>query len=68
MYGKTIVISGFRDKDLENKLKEVGVKIGSGVNKKTDILLVKNKEEKSGKILDAEKLNIKIENIDDFKY
>ena len=31
-------------------------------------LLVKNKEEKSGKILDAEKLNIKIENIDDFKY
>ncbi len=68
LYGKTIVISGFRDKDLENKLKEVGVKIGSGVNKKTDILLVKNKEEKSGKILDAEKLNIKIENIDDFKY
>ena len=49
MYGKTIVISGFRDKDLENKLKELGVKIGSGVNKKTDILLVKNKVEKSGK-------------------
>ena len=68
LYGKTIVISGFRDKDLENKLKELGVKIGSGVNKKTDILLVKNKEEKSGKILDAEKLNIKIENLDDFKY
>ncbi len=68
LYGKTIVISGFRDKDLENKLKELGVKIGSGVNKKTDILLVKNKEEKSGKILDAEKLNIKIENFDDFKY
>ena len=27
--GKTIVMTGFRDKDLEQRLKEIGVKVGS---------------------------------------
>jgi len=41
--GKTIVLTGFRDKKIEGFLKTIeGVKIGSGINSKVDILIVKD--------------------------
>ena len=43
MCGKTIVLTGFRDKKIEGFLKTIeGVKIGNGINSKVDILIVKD--------------------------
>ena len=61
--GKNIVISGFRDSDLEKKLIQLGVKVKNSVSKNIDILVVKNKEtieETTGKVSKAKDLNIKI--------
>jgi len=64
LFGKTIVITGFRDKVLEGFLKSVGAKLGSSVSKNTFVVLVKNDEVDidldSGKLLDAKKLGIPI--------
>ena len=60
LFDKTIVTSGFRDKDLEEKLKAVGAKMGSGVSKKTFALLVKDLNETSGKVTDAKKHGVTI--------
>ena len=60
LYEKNIVMSGFRDKELENQIKSVGGKIGSSVNKKTFVLIVKDVDESSGKIEDAKKHQISI--------
>jgi len=59
--GKTVVISGFRDKALEQKLKEVGAKLGSGISKSTFCLIVKDAESTSSKMQEAMKLNVPIE-------
>jgi NAD-dependent DNA ligase len=58
LYNKSIVMTGFRDKDLEKVLKEYGVKVGSSVSKKTFVVLVKDKTEDTGKANDARKYNI----------
>ena len=66
--GKTIVMTGFRDKDLEKKFKEIGVKLGSSVSKNTDILLVKSMEHSSSKIDEAKKLGIEIIEVDKMEF
>jgi DNA ligase (NAD+) len=58
LFGKTIIMTGFRDKELENKLKNIGVKVGSSVSKNTYLVLVKDKDEDTGKANEARKLNI----------
>jgi NAD-dependent DNA ligase len=62
LFGKSIVMTGFRDADLQNRIKEVGAKVGSSVSKNTFILLVKNLEEgeDTGKAAEARKLGVKI--------
>jgi NAD-dependent DNA ligase len=62
LFGKSIVMTGFRDANLQNLLKEVGAKLGSSVSKNTFILLVKNLEEgeDTGKAAEARKLGIQI--------
>lgn len=62
LFGKSIVMTGFRDADLQNRLKEVGAKVGSSVSKNTFILLVKNSPEgeDTGKAAEARKLGIQI--------
>ena len=68
--GKIIVLSGFRDKDLEELLKELDVKVTNNVSKNTNILIVKNNdvlEEKTGKVKKAEELDVSILTKDDFK-
>ena len=62
LFGKSIVMTGFRDADLQNILKEVGAKLGSSVSKNTFILLVKNSPEgeDTGKAAEARKLGIQI--------
>jgi NAD-dependent DNA ligase len=68
LYGKTVVISGFTDKnkELENKLKYVGAKLGSSVSKKTAALVVKSEEEQTGKWLAAKANNVPIFTLDKF--
>ena len=62
LFGKSIVMTGFRDANLQNLLKEVGAKLGSSVSKNTFILLVKDSlaGEDTGKAAEARKLGVKI--------
>ena len=45
LYDKNIVFTGFRNKELEAKLKTIGAKVTTSINKKTHTLLVKSKDE-----------------------
>lgn len=63
----TIVFTGFRNKDWEKKLVEVGHKIGSSVSKKTTCVVVKEKGSNSTKELKAESLGIPIFTATEFK-
>jgi NAD-dependent DNA ligase len=58
-------MTGFRNKDLEEKLKKMGAKIGSSVSKNTYMVIAKDKEDETGKVLEAKKLGIKIVNVDE---
>ena len=60
LYKKTIVMTGFRDEKIKELLKSVGASLGSSVSKNTFIVLTKNKDDDSGKILEAHKLGITI--------
>ena len=57
---KKICFSGFRDKELEEKLINMGSIIVSGVSSKTNILIVKDINESSSKINKAKELGIEI--------
>jgi DNA ligase (NAD+) len=58
LYGKSIVMTGFRDAALEEAIKNVGGKIGSSVSSKTFVVLVKDISEDTGKAAEARKLGI----------
>ncbi len=64
--GKTIVFTGFRDKDIEEELEKIGSKITNSISKNTDILVASNPEEKSNKIIKAKELEIEILSKDEF--
>ena len=57
---KTFVFTGFRNKDLEQKIESNGGKIGSQINKKTSFLVVKSLGTSSSKVSAAELLGIPI--------
>ena len=67
LFGKSIVMTGFRDSELQDKIKNVGAKLGSSVSKNTFIVLVKDKEDETGKAADARKLGITIMTPDEFR-
>jgi NAD-dependent DNA ligase len=61
--GLTMVLSGFRDAELQENLESMGVKITSAVSKNTDYLVVKDQatiEEGTGKVQKAKEANVKI--------
>ena len=66
LYNKTIVMTGFRDKEIENYLKSVGAKLGASVSKNTYLVLVKKLEEDTGKALDAKKIGVPLITIEEF--
>ena len=66
LVGKKFVMSGFRDKKLEQDIIDRGGSVSTSVSKKTSGLIVSNKENKTGKILSAEKLGVGIYNKDEF--
>lgn len=57
LYGKSVVFTGFRDKELEERLKVVGATLGSSVSGKTFVVVAK---ESSGKTEEAKKRNIPV--------
>lgn len=69
MLNKIIVLTGFRDKELETLIENEGGKVNSSVSKNTDFVIVKDKtilDNPTEKIKNAQKLNIKIYTKDDF--
>lgn len=60
LYNKKFVMTGFRDNDLIEKLKKVGAEMSSSVNKKTFLVIVKDKNISTGKIDEARKLKLTI--------
>ena len=58
LFGKSIVMTGFRDVELQDKLKNIGAKLGSSVSKNTFIVLVKDDDDDTGKASEARKLGI----------
>jgi NAD-dependent DNA ligase/predicted flap endonuclease-1-like 5' DNA nuclease len=67
LYDKTIIITGFRDKELSEKLKSVGAKESSSVTKNTFAVIVKNKDEETGKTEAAKEKNIPLYTVEEFK-
>jgi len=67
LYNKTIVFTGFRDEELQDQLKNLGVKQTTSISKNTFILLVKDKQDETNKVIDAKKLNIPIMTKEEFK-
>jgi NAD-dependent DNA ligase len=68
LYGKSVVMTGFRDAELQELIKNVGAKLGSSISKNTFVLLVKDAsaEQDTGKALEAKQLGIQIMTKDDF--
>jgi DNA ligase (NAD+) len=61
--GMTMVLSGFRDATLQEKLESMGVKITSSVSKNTTYLVVKDQatiDEGTGKVQKAQEAGVKI--------
>jgi NAD-dependent DNA ligase len=67
LYGKTIVMTGFRNKELEEKLKNIGAKIGTSVNKNTFLVIAKDKDDETGKVLEAKKLGVNVVSFSSFQ-
>lgn len=56
----TIVMSGFRDKDIQSKLEEMGGKVSNSISKNTTYLVVIDPKSTSSKITKAKKLGVEI--------
>lgn len=66
LFGKTIVLTGTRDKDIIEFLKNVGANQGSSVSKSTFLVVAKYKDEDTGKAEEARKLNVPIMSVEEF--
>jgi len=66
LFGKTVVLTGTREKNIVDFLKQVGAIQGSSISKNTFLVVAKNKDEDTGKAEEARKLNITIMSIQEF--
>ena len=66
LFGKTIVLTGTRDKNIIDFLKNVGANQGTTVSKNTFLVIAKNKNEDTGKAEEARKLNIPLMSVEEF--
>ena len=67
LFGKTIIMTGFRDNSIQDALKSVGAKLGSSVSKNTFVVLVKDKDEDTGKAAEAKKLGVPLMTPEEFR-
>jgi len=66
LFGKTVVLTGTREKAIIEFLKNVGANQGSSVSKSTHLVVAKNKDEDTGKAEEARKLNVPIMSVEEF--
>ena len=65
--GMKIVMSGFRDKSIEDLITSNGGEISSGVSKNTSILIIKDESvSDTGKAVRAKELGVKVQTKDEF--
>ena len=67
LYDKSVIITGFRNKELSDELKSVGAKESTAVSKNTFAVIVKNKDDNTGKASNARLKNIPIYTAYEFK-
>ena len=67
LFGKIVVLTGTRDADIIELLKNVGASQGASISKNTYLVVAKSKEEDTGKAEEARKLNIPIMSVKEFK-
>ena len=60
-------MTGFRDKELSDKLKKLGASIDEALTKKTDILIIKQEGDISEKVIKAQNYNITIITLEKFQ-
>lgn len=64
--GKTIVFTGFRDKEIEEELEQIGSKITGSVSKNTNFVIASDPNEDPNKIVKAKELEIEVMSKDEF--
>ncbi len=64
--GKSVVLTGTRDKIILEFLERIGAVQGSKVSKNTAVLIAKNKNDDTGKAEDARKLGVPIMTVEEF--
>jgi len=67
LYGKEVMMTGFRDKSLIAAIEARGGKLGSSVKTDTVALLVKDLDEDTGKAEQARKKGVPIMTVPQFK-
>jgi len=66
MGGQTIVMTGFRDNELKEKIEERGGKVTTSVSKNTTMVLTKSVKSSSSKVKKAKELGIPVVDVADF--
>lgn len=66
LHNKSIVMTGTRDKEVINFIQSVGGKLSGAVSKNTFLVITKNKDDETGKVLDAKKYDIPVMEISEF--
>ena len=67
LYQKRIKFSGFRDKDMQQVLENIGVEVQSSITSKTDYIIVEDIGDLSDKVMKAKDKNIKVLQRDNFE-
>ena len=67
LYDKKVVMTGFRDKEILEFLKSQGANIMTTVNKNTELVIIKSKEDMTGKAEMAENHNVPIMTKEEFE-
>ena len=67
LFGKTVILTGHRDKEIVEFLKNVGAKLGSNVSKNTFLVVAITSDDDTGKAEDARKLGVPLMSISEFK-
>ena len=67
LYKKSIVMSGTRDKPLEDELASVGASIGASVSSKTFAVITPDADSDSSKVVQARKLMVPIFTPEEFR-
>lgn len=68
MKGQTVVMTGFRDKELKEQIEDRGGKVTSSVSKNTTLVLAKNVKSSSSKVKKAKELGIPVMAVSDFVF